>query len=96
MSTKKDLVSELAEIGLTNEEAQSYVESILGEITDQLAGDREVQITNFGKFECRQREGRTMKNPKTGETHEIDDYSVVHFTASQNFKARFEDETRGS
>ncbi|MFB6344154.1 MAG: HU family DNA-binding protein [bacterium] len=96
MSTKNDLVQELAEIGLTNEEAKSYVESLLDEIKGQLSKDNDVQITNFGKFECRQRKGRTMKNPKTGEKHEIDDYFVVHFNASENFKDQFEDETHGS
>lgn len=96
MATKNDLVSELAEIGLTNDEAKSYVESLLGEISDQLAEGDEVQITNFGKFERRRREGRTMKNPKTGEQHEIDDYYVVHFSASENFKQRFEDESHGT
>jgi nucleoid DNA-binding protein len=90
MATKKDLVRELAEIGLTNSEAEDYVESLLGEIQDQLAEGESVQITNFGRFERREREGRTMKNPKTGELHEIDDYFVVHFNPSENFKNRFE------
>lgn len=96
MSTKKDLVQELAEIGLTHEEAKSYVESLLDEISEQLARGEPVQITNFGKFERRKRKGRTMKNPKTGEQHDIDDYYVVHFNASENFKDRFEDENSGS
>ena len=96
MATKKDLVAELAEIGLTNDEAKSYVESILDEITDQLSEANDVQITNFGKFERRRREGRTMKNPKTGERHDIEDYFVVHYSASDNFNDRFEDETHGT
>lgn len=91
MATKLDLVRELAEIGLTNSEAEEYVESILDEITDQLAAGESVQITNFGRFERREREGRTMKNPKTGEIHEIDDYHVVHFSPSENFKSQFEE-----
>lgn len=90
MATKLDLVRELAEIGLTNSEAEDYVESLLNEIQEQLANGETVQITNFGRFERREREGRTMKNPKTGEIHEIDDYHVVHFSPSENFKERFE------
>lgn len=90
MATKLDLVRELAEIGLTNSEAEDYVQSLLDEIEEQLADGEPVQITNFGRFERREREGRTMKNPKTGELHEIDDYHVVHFSASDNFKDRFE------
>jgi len=90
MATKLDLVRQLAEIGLTNSEAEEYVESLLSEIQDQLADGNSVQITNFGRFERRKREGRTMKNPKTGEIHDIDEYYVVHFSPSENFKDRFE------
>lgn len=96
MATKLDLVRELAEIGLTNSEAEDYVESILGEIETQLADGEHVQITNFGRFERRERKGRTMKNPKTGEIHEIDDYFVVHFNPSENFKERFKDDNNES
>jgi len=96
MATKLDLVRELAEIGLTNSEAEDYVESLLGEIEDQLADGETVQITNFGRFERRKRQGRTMKNPKTGEIHEIDDYYVVHFSPSDNFKSRFEESSHES
>jgi nucleoid DNA-binding protein len=96
MATKLDLVRELAEIGLTNSEAEEYVESILDEIKEQLARGESVQITNFGRFERREREGRTMKNPKTGEIHEIDDYSVVHFSPSENFKSCFEESSNES
>ncbi len=96
MATKLDLVRELAEIGLTNSESEEYVESILDEIKVQLAQGESVQITNFGRFERRDREGRTMKNPKTGEIHEIDDYFVVHFSPSENFKSRFEEPSNES
>jgi nucleoid DNA-binding protein len=96
MATKLDLVRELAEIGLTNSEAEEYVESLLDEIEDQLADGETVQITNFGRFERRKRQGRTMKNPKTGEIHEIDDYYVVHFSPSDNFKSRFEESSHES
>jgi nucleoid DNA-binding protein len=96
MATKLDLVRELAEIGLTNSEAEEYVESLLDEIEDQLADGETVQITNFGRFERRKRQGRTMKNPKPGEIHEIDDYYVVHFSPSDNFKSRFEESSHES
>lgn len=94
MATKLDLVRELAEIGLTNSEAEEYVESVMEEIKSTLADGEKVQITNFGRFERREREGRTMKNPKTGEMHDIDDYYVVHFSPSDNFKEKFEDENQ--
>lgn len=77
-------------------EAREYVESLLGEVQDQLSRGEQVQITNFGRFERRERSGRIMKNPKTGELHEIEDYFVVHFTPSENFKKRFEDKDNDS
>lgn len=92
MSTKKELVRELAETGITQGEAKTIVEDVVGEIHGCLSSGEDVQITNFGRFELRRHEGRTMKNPKTGEQHEIPDRYVVHFTPSENLKAVFRDE----
>lgn len=92
MSTKKELVREYSEIGLTHDQAEGYLEDVLAEIKDRLSNGEEVQVTNFGRFELRQHDGRTMKNPKTGEEHDIPDRFVVHFRPSEHFKDRFSDE----
>ncbi len=91
MSTKKELIREIAELGITQERARNVVESILDEVTRRLTRGESVQVTNFGRFEVRQREGRTMVNPNTGEEHDIPPHNVVHFTPSENFKERFRD-----
>lgn len=93
MSTKKKLVRYFAETGLTQTVAKSMAEDILAEIRDRLSRGEEVQITNFGRFELREHEGRTMNNPKTGEQHDVPDRYVVHFTPSENFKERYRDQT---
>jgi len=82
----------MAEIGITQTEARTIVEDVLDHVFESLARGEDVQITNFGRFELRKRDERTMDNPKTGETHTIPPRYVVHFTPSNSFKKRFSDE----
>jgi nucleoid DNA-binding protein len=93
MSTRKSLVRQFAETGLTQSEARTMADDILDVIQDRLENGEEVQITNFGRFELRRHKGRTMENPKTGEQHEVPDRYVVHFSPSDNFKERFRDDS---
>ena len=92
MSTRQELVRQMAETGLTHKQSRLIIEDILDEIYDRLVSGEEVQITNFGRFELRKHSGRTMTNPKTGDTHEIPDRFIVHFSPSNQFKQRFSDE----
>ncbi|MFB6355954.1 MAG: HU family DNA-binding protein [bacterium] len=89
MSVKKDLVREFAETGITQQTAREMAQFIIDQVFEKLSRGESVQITNFGTFELREHEGRTMENPNTGETHEIPDRPVVHFSPSKNFKERF-------
>lgn len=92
MSTRKELVRQMAETGLTHKQSRGIIDDILGEIFDRLATGEEVQITNFGRFELREHSGRTMENPNTGETHVVPDRYVVHFSPSENFKQRYRED----
>lgn len=91
MSTRERLVQQMAEAGLTHQQARTVMESVLDEISSQLETGEEVLITNFGRFELRDREGRTMTNPKTGEVHDIPPRQVVHFSPSEKFKQLVDD-----
>ncbi|GEM_PF-3586514 len=93
MSTKKRLIQEIAEIGVTQKTARSIIEKICGEIEEKLSDCEPVKIENFGRFEIRKHSARRMKNPETGELHHIPERSVVHYKASDNFTDRFNEET---
>ena len=93
MSTKKELVRQMAETGLTHQQSRQIIDDILDQIFDCLSTGEEVQITNFGRFELRKHSGRTMKNPNTGERHDVPDRYLVHFNPSSNFVDRFQDDS---
>lgn len=57
-------------------------------IPTALANNEEIAINDFGKLIPSVREGRTGRNPQSGETIEIEDKVVVKFKASSVLKKR--------
>ena len=86
MTTKKRLIIELAECGITQKFARQVIESALEEIETALLEEKKVTVKNFGTFELRPYEGRIMNNPRTGEKHRIPDRYVVHFSPAKKFR----------
>ncbi|MGM0380845.1 MAG: HU family DNA-binding protein [bacterium] len=87
MATKKDLVREVAECGISCKFARTVVDSLLDEIKSRLQAGEEVRVKNFGKFEINVHSGRQMVNPNTGEEHRVESRLVPHFTPAQKFRA---------
>lgn len=71
---------------LTVAQAEKSVSSILDEITNALASGSRVELRGFGVFTTRQREGRTGRNPRTGETVEVAPKSVPFFKAGKGLR----------
>lgn len=93
MSTKKELIREVAESGITQKRAREVIESLLEVIKERLEEGEPIRIMNFGRFEVRDRTSRTMTNPNTGEEHHIPARKIIHFTPSERFKQRFRDDS---
>ena len=62
--TKADLVSAVAEAGMTKKEAAAAVDAVIGAIKGSLAKGEEVRLIGFGTFSVKKRKART------GETEE--------------------------
>ncbi len=84
----KKVLSEIiaAEHDLTKKEAAQIVDLLFDTISDTLKDGNKVEITGFGKFEVRERNGRTGINPQTKEKIEIAPVKVPAFKASKNLK----------
>ena len=52
--------------GLTEKESALAVEAVINIITECLEKGEKVNLTHFGVFDTRKREGREIINPKTG------------------------------
>ena len=86
---KTELVAAVAaKTELTKKDAEKAVAAVLDTVAETLAAGEKVQLVGFGTFETREREARTAKNPRTGETVEVAASRVPAFKAGQALKAK--------
>ncbi len=84
---KTELIAAAAEqTGLTKKDTEKVLNAALDAITAALVKGDKVQISGFGIFEVKEREARTGRNPRTGETMEIAASKVPSFKASKTLK----------
>jgi DNA-binding protein HU-beta len=72
MATKAEIIDAVAGIcNVSKAEAQRSVDAVFVTIADNLTRGEEVRLTGFGSFSVAQRSARSGRNPKTGETIQI-------------------------
>ncbi len=87
---RSELVARLAEKygHLPPGDLERVVSLILDEIADALARGERVELRGFGAFSVRQRQSRTGRNPRTGESVHVPEKSVPFFKAGKDLRAR--------
>ncbi len=86
---KTELVAAVAaKTELSKKNAEKAVAAVLETVAETLAAGEKVQLVGFGTFELREREARTAKNPRTGETVEVAASRVPAFKAGQALKTK--------
>ncbi|MBR3077343.1 MAG: HU family DNA-binding protein [Oscillospiraceae bacterium] len=86
---KTELVAAVAaKTELSKKNAEKAVAAVLETVAETLAAGEKVQLVGFGTFELRERDARTAKNPRTGETVEVAASRVPAFKAGQALKAK--------
>ena len=84
---KNELVAAVAaKTEMSKKNAEKAVAAVLETVAETLAAGEKVQLVGFGTFEAREREARTAKNPRTGETVEVAASRVPTFKAGQALK----------
>ena len=84
---KNELVAKVADqSGLSKKDAEKALAAVIDTITAALVAGDKVQIVGFGTFETKQREARTGRNPRSGETIEIPAASLPAFKAGKALK----------
>ena len=84
---KNELVAKVADqSGLSKKDAEKALAAVIGTITAALVAGDKVQLVGFGTFETKQREARTGRNPRSGETIEIPAASLPAFKAGKALK----------
>ncbi|NML06332.1 integration host factor subunit beta [Sphingomonas sp. G-3-2-10] len=87
---RSELVQALVEEnpGLSIREVEKIVSVFFDEITDRLSQDGRVELRGFGAFSTRARDARTGRNPRTGETVDVDAKRVPYFKPGKEMRAR--------
>lgn len=86
--TKDILVETLSEkVGFAVNEAKKILETLLEEVKMSLERGESVKISNFGKWEVREKKPRRGRNPSTGDSLMISARRVVTFHPSEKLRA---------
>ena len=73
---------------LTQREIEGVVSSLFDSITDQLAKGGRVELRGFGAFSTRQRDARVGRNPRTGDSVDVDAKRVPYFKPGKEMRER--------
>jgi len=85
--TKAQLVAAIAEeMDADKKTAGAALDAITGLITREVAGGGAVTLPGVGKFYCRERPERMVRNPATGEQIKKDADKVVKITVAKALK----------
>ena len=78
--TKSELILRLAEANphLFHRDVERIVTTIFDEVAEALARGDRVELRGFGAFSVKQRDARTGRNPRTGESVAVV-YKIIPF-----------------
>lgn len=88
--TKSELIQRLADMNphLYLRDVEKIVDTIFDEITNALARGDRVELRGFGAFSVKERESRSGRNPRTGETVKVDAKRLPFFKTGKALRER--------
>jgi|SRR5271157_1165012 len=85
--TKTELIDGLAsKLPISKADAEKAINIILDDIAAALKGGDRVNISGFGTFSISERQARSGRNPKTGETIQISASRSARFKPGKQLK----------
>lgn len=86
--TKSELIQRLAERNphLYQRDVERIVSTIFEEIAAALARGDRVELRGFGAFSVKQREARTGRNPRTGDSVAVSAKAVPYFKTGKQLR----------
>lgn len=73
---------------LYQRDVEKIVNTIFEEIVQALAAGNRVELRGFGAFSVKQRDARIGRNPRTGESVQVDEKHVPFFKAGKLLRDR--------
>ena len=90
---KSELIAKLAEENphLHQRDVERIVSTIFDEITGALSNGERVELRGFGAFSVKRRPARVGRNPRTGESVQVDEKFVPFFKTGKELRERLND-----
>ncbi len=87
---KSELVQKIADENphLYQRDVERIVGTIFDEIVEAMAEGKRVELRGFGAFSVKKREARTGRNPRTGETVNVEEKHVPFFKTGKLLRDR--------
>ena len=86
--TKSQLIQRMAELNphLYQRDVERIVSTIFDEISEALAQGNRVELRGFGAFSVKQRDARQGRNPRTGESVQVEKKVVPFFKTGKKLR----------
>jgi len=91
--TKSELIERIAmqQPQLMLKDVELAVKSVIDDMSNALATGERIEIRGFGSFSLHYRAPRSGRNPKTGESVELQGKYVPHFKPGKELRERVND-----
>lgn len=87
---RSELIQKISEENphLVQQDVAHIVNTIFSEITEALEGGNRVELRGFGAFSVKKRDARIGRNPRTGESVQVDQKYVPFFKTGKLLRDR--------
>lgn len=87
---RSELIQKLADENphLYQRDVERIVNTIFNEITDAMASGNRVELRGFGAFSVKKRDARVGRNPRTGESVQVEEKHVPFFKTGKLLRDR--------
>lgn len=87
---RSELIQKIADENphLYQRDVERIVNTIFDEVTNAMARGDRVELRGFGAFSVKKRDARTGRNPRTGETVEVEEKHVPFFKTGKLLRDR--------
>ncbi len=87
---RSELVEKIAEANphLYQRDVERIVSTVFNEIIEALASGDRVELRGFGAFSVKKRDARVGRNPRTGESVQVDEKHVPFFKTGKLLRDR--------
>lgn len=87
--TKSDLIEAVSrKTSLPKKRAEDIVNAVFESMSSALLEDHRIEVRGFGSFSIRTYDARTGRNPRTGESVDVDEKKSVHFKVGKELRDR--------